>query len=690
MRGGAVLLGFGIAATATVLLLRQTWLAVPCLNASDWMTRLAEVVRPGVSADVSPWLALRQLMAVLAGDVHAFGLLMAVAGLAAPAGPARVLRNAVLMAVGVALAAVAVGVLPPAHAAAMLLPWWAPCVALGLTAGVRAVPPARQSAALALTVSVVVAIPLLRHVAVLEPPWTTTMPGITRAVAPAWAGDLVVSADPGFTRRLRRLGVATLPADADAVRACIASGRRVHAVGPGIRRLEDLGFRIDDADLRVPMAAVLRDVRPGRLVALAFTPGALVWAGQQGLSALGRVGVHGEAVRATYALAVAARVDADGGRLQASRDGADVNLVAGSVVGRQPVLYPLAVHADAREASIDTGTRRLATSAHAALVVLDRTDAVAFRAVAGASAGLPVSLGTHPQWRHARVSGAPSCLTATRAWSVIPAPADLISVPTQAASSSRPVVVYVATSRRPQVDVSGLSGLAAGREWASDIFDRSSDDGSRLRGQVDDDGLQADALGDSRFVVRLELRPRDAWHASRVVISAGTTPARWLVRLPSLGRAAESSQICRLSVRGRPILRGQSVVDDDSVDEVRLWARDGWHPAEEVPGAVFQWTSRTSATASFDLDAPRALVLALDVGSVDTPTGQQAVTVRVNGVVVHSTWRGAGRLDIPAVLLRPGDNELALEVEHVVQPAHDTRHLGVLVRQVRLIAPPTP
>jgi hypothetical protein len=689
-RSGAALLAFGIAATATVWLLRQAWLAVPCLNTSDWMTRLAEVVRPGVSADLSPLLALRQLMAVLAGDVHAFGLLIAVAGLVAATGPVRALRTAVLTAVGVALVTVSVGVLPPAHAAALLLPWWAPCVGLGLTAFVRAVRQTRQSAARAFAMSVVVAIPLLRHVVVLEQPWTTTMPAITEAVAPTWAGNLVVSADAALTRRLRRLGVATLPGDADVVHACLASGRRVHALGPGIQHLENLGFRLDDVALRVPMAAVLRDVQPGQLVALAFTPGALAWAGAQGLSALARVGVHAHAVPATYALAVVARADADDGRVQASRDGTDVTLAASSRVGRRPVLFPLTVHADRSEASVGTGLRRLATSAQAALVVLDRTEAAALRAGASASAGLPISLGTHAQWRHALVSGVPSCVEATRAWTVIEAPAEHISVPVQAASPSRPVVLYLATAERPQIDVSGLASQASGLEWVSEVFDRSSDGAARLRARIDDDGAEAEALGDSRFAVRVELRPRDTWRASRVVLSAGATPARWLVRLTTRGHMAESSRICRVSVRGRPILRGQSVVDDDSGHEVGLWARDGWHAAEEVQGVLHQWTSRASATARFDVDVPRGLVLALDVGSVDTPTGQQPVTVRVNGVIVHSTWRGAGRLDIPASLLHPGENELALEVARVVQPAHDTRHLGVLVRQVRLIAPPTP
>jgi hypothetical protein len=679
----------GSAVAASVWRLRRAFVAVPCLDAAHWSSRIAEVLRPGVSADVSPWLALRQMTDVLAGDVHLFGIIIAAVGLAASTGRVRAFGNAALVAVGGALVVVGVGVLPPAHAAALLLPWWAPCVGMGLDACVRASSPSRRRTVLAFAVSTAILVPVLRHAVVVRQPWTASMPEMTRAVAASWAGTVVVSADAGLTRRLRRVDVVSLPPDAGVVQTCLAAGRRVYAVGPAIDRLEDFGFRVNETALRAPMAAVLHDLRPGYLVALAFTPGALSWAGSQGLSALARVGVHGDAVRATHAVAVVARADSDDGHVQTARDGTDVAIGASSVVGRQPMLFPLSVHADSREASITAGPRRLATSAHAALVVLDRTEAVALRSTAAASPGLPVSLGTHAQWRHALVSGAPQCLAATQGWTTIPEAAARVSVPVLAASRRRPVVVYGVTAERPPVEVADLPAWA-GSESAVTTFDRASDDNARLRAQADADGLDVGSLGEARFVVRLAFRSPDLWGASRVVVSVGPAPATWVIGLPAAGHTASSSWICRIPVRGRPILRGEPVVDDDLVHEIRLWARDGWHPAEAVHGEVFQWTSRTSATARFEVDEPRALVLALDVGSAVTATGEQPVTVRVNGVVVGAHWRGAGRVGVPATLLRRGDNSLSLDVERVVQVPPDTRDLGVLVRQVRLIAAPTP
>ena len=186
----------------------------------------------------------------------------------------------------------------------------------------------------------------------------------------------------------------------------------------------------------------------------------------------------------------------------------------------------------------------------------------------------------------------------------------------------------------------------------------------------------------------MQLRPSGIWPVPRVSIIAGASATTWLVRLPPPGSGAAPSAVCRYATDGLRVLRGQStLIDDESAQDVTVSTRDGWHPAERAQGAVFQWTGHRTATATFRAEASGPRILILDAVGADPGTGPQPVTIRINGVVVHAAWQGAGRLEIPAGVLRPGDNELALEVSQVVVPPRDWRPLGVLVRGLRLIDP---
>ena len=82
-----------------VALLRQAWGGIECLVPSEWTYAVGEVLRPGSSADASPWLALRQAMTVLGGDVHAFGLCVAGLGLVRASERTRPLRLATAVAI---------------------------------------------------------------------------------------------------------------------------------------------------------------------------------------------------------------------------------------------------------------------------------------------------------------------------------------------------------------------------------------------------------------------------------------------------------------------------------------------------------------------------------------------------------------------------------------------------------------
>jgi hypothetical protein len=162
--------------------------------------------------------------------------------------------------------------------------------------------------------------------------------------------------------------------------------------------------------------------------------------------------------------------------------------------------------------------------------------------------------------------------------------------------------------------------------------------------------------------------------------------ASWVVRLAGDGFRAWTTGVCRMDVAGERLFLGHATAaDDDSPYELGVWMQAGWHAPELLRGQPHQWTARPEATVGFRTPTPRPLVLALDASAATTPAGPQRLTVRVNGHVISDDWQGARRVEVPASLLRAGDNTLALEVPTTVQPVGDQRPLGVLVRQLRLI-----
>lgn len=669
-----------------VVLLRQIWSGLACLAPGAWLAGLPDIVRPGHSADASAWLAVRQATAVLTGDVHLFGLAVAALGLWHASGASRRLRRTTFAVVAVAVMTTATGLTPPGATAALLLPWWAVWFGRGLVEVMGGTSGSVRPIALAFGVAIAMVPPLLRHTSVAPEPWIAGMPAITRSVADSWRGSVVASEDGVLTRRLRVAGATMLPADASTLGRCVAAGQPIHALGPTIPQIERLGHRVTERPLHAPFSAVLRDLRADQLVALALAPAAIPWAGPSGLAVLSRVSVARDTVTGNPAVGVVARTDRSG-EVRAGRAGIDLTQQAGDVVGGRTLLAPLSVSAHDHDASVGSGSIRLATSHYAALAVFDRSQDVSLRAVGETSPGLPMPLMREAAWRQVDVSDSPACAPGSRRWTAFPSRAQRISVPVAAASRRRPVLLYLASQTPPTVGVSGLPAHPLRPGWAAETFDTQvSADANRLTDLQQQDDVPPAMRPRTRWITRVSIAPLGPWDADRVAVSAGTAAESWLVTLAAEGRRRETTAVCSMAAAGDRLLHGQyGVLDDDSASEIAVWAADGWHPAERLHGDVFQWTARPTATAVFHLGRPTPLTLAMDAAGSGTAAGPQPITVRVNGQVLRSDWEGTGRLTLPVDVLRAGDNDLSLEVAQVVQPPRDTRALGVLVRQLRVI-----
>ncbi|MDH4064140.1 MAG: hypothetical protein OEW19_07045 [Acidobacteriota bacterium] len=670
-----------------VALLRQVWGGIACLVSSEWPMAVGEVLRPGSSADASPWLAVRQALAVLDGDVHAFGLCVAALGLARRSERTGPLRLATAIAMALAGLAVATGALPPSHAAALLLPWWAAWFGWGLAALIGDTSGRARPLATALGVVLALATPVLRHATVVPDPWTAGMPSVAQAVAGTWRDGFVASEDEVLTRRLRLVGATTVPADAGTLDRCVASGRPVHALGATVPRVEHLGYRIVERPLGAPLATVLHDLRPDQLVALALSPSALAWAGPPGMAALGRLALVPPYVQSTPAVALVARTDR-GGTVRTGREGADLSLSAAEVVAGRRLFAPLSVSAHQGAVSVDSAPDRLAAGQHAVLAVFDRAHSAALRAVGAPGPGLLMPLTRQADWRHVDVTGAAACVPASRLWTPVPLPGRRLSVPAAGASSAHPVLLYLASAAKPTVGVAGLGSFSRWPAWSVELFDtHAAADSSRLQALETQDEVPTAVRPRARWVARVMVAPRGPWDADRVAVSAGTPPESWVVRIAAEGRRRATSAVCSMAAGDR-LLQGQyGPMDDDTARELTVTAVDGWHAAESLHGQVSQWTARPVATAAFRVDTSMPLTLAMDATGASTATGDQAITVRLNDRVLRTDWKGPGRIAVPADAVRAGENTLLLEVGQVTQPDGDTRALGILVLQLRVIRP---
>ncbi|MGV3520403.1 MAG: hypothetical protein ACO1TH_25210, partial [Luteitalea sp.] len=373
------------------ILLRQVWGGLSCLAPGEWAMALGEVLRPGSSAEASPWLALRQAIAVLVGDVHAFGVGVAVLGLVRSSEHTRRLRHATAMALVVAGVVVATGALPPSHAAALLLPWWAVWFGHGLAALVSQTSGRARAVATGFGVVLALVTPVLRHATVVPNPWTAGLPTVTQAVEGAWKGRVLASDDEAMTRRLRLAGATLVPASVSVLDRCVVSGRPVAALGSTGARLEHLGYRIAELPVRAPLAAILDDLRPDQLVALALAPSALAWAGPAGMAALDRLSPIRPFVQSSPAVGIVARTDR-GGLVRTGRDAIDLSLPEGETVGGRRLFGPVTVHVRPGEAFVDSASERLAVGEQAAVVIQDRAHAVRLRAVGAPAPGLPMTV----------------------------------------------------------------------------------------------------------------------------------------------------------------------------------------------------------------------------------------------------------------------------------------------------------
>ena len=673
-----------VAIAAQVHLLHDTWLQIWCLAPARWTSAIGEVLRPGLSADASSWLAIRQATAVFVGDVHLFGIAVAAFGLSYVSPRARALRGATLAALTIALVVVATGLLPPAFVAALLLPWWAPWFGVGLAEFVRLAGQPRP--ALAFASAVAVLLPPMRHATVVPGPWRSGMPATARAVSETWHGGLVASEDAALTRRLRLVGGTTVPADARTLSACVASGRDVFAIGPMVTRVQQLGHVVVEHPLRPPLAALMRDVRANQLVALALAPGAISRAGPAGLTALARLGVARD-TPASNAIGIVARTDR-GGDVRVGRQGIDLAWRDGDDIAGRPLLVPVSVGAHLGDARVDSMPLRLAGGREAALAVFDRGNEAVLRGVADAAPGLPIALTNQADWRHAMVRGQAQCVVATTPWTALPPSMARLAVPVTGAGPGNPAIVLLGSNARPQVTIDGLPIDPMWEASPVVLFDRqSAEDASRLQEFQRADGVPSLQHLQGRWVARIELRPRGSWHAARASITAGVPPAGWLVRLAAVGSRPANVDVCAIAA-GERILAGQAgSVDDETAREVAVAAAYGWHAPERVRGAVFQWSASPTATATFVLERPGAVVLALDANGAATSAGRQALSVRVNDHVVSADWPGATRATIPVEAMRSGVNMITLSVPQAVQPGRDARTLGVQVRQLRVITP---
>jgi hypothetical protein len=667
-------------------LLRQVWGGIACLVPGEWPTALGAVLRPGSSADASAWLAVQQSLAVFGGDVHAFGLLVAALGLARASERTRGLRVATAAAIALAGLAVSTGGLPPSHTAALLLPWWAVWFGWGLSTLVGDTSGQARPLAIAFGAVLALATPLLRHATLVPDPWTAGMPSFARAVAPTWRDSVVASADEALTRRLRLAGVATVPVEAGALDQCLAAGRPVHALGTAVQQVEHLGYRLVERPLRAPLAAVLNDLRPDQLVALALSPSALEWLGSAGADAIARLSPLPPYAMSSPALGFVARTDR-GGVVRAGREGIELSLPEGELVGGRRLFAPVSLSARQGDTSVDSAPDRLAAGQQASLAVIDRAHSVTLRGIGEPAPGLPISLRRQAGWRHVEVSGAAACAPSSRHWTPVPAGGRRLSVPVAGASAVRPVLLYLASADTPTIGVAGLEAPARWPAWSVELFDtQHAPDLSRLQALETQDQVPEAERPRARWVARVVVTPRGPWEHDRVTVSAGTAPAAWMVRGAAEGRRANTSAVCAMAAAGEPLLQGQyGPVDDDTAYELTVTTVDGWHGADVLHGQVWQWTARPVATAVFQADGSMPLTLALDATGARTASGEQAITVRLNDHVLRTDWQGPGRIALPAEAVRAGENTLSLEVGQVVEPDGDPRALGIQIRQLRVI-----
>lgn len=688
----ALTLSLAIAAlVAHVLALRHAWSAIACVQGVPLWHIARDVLLPGTSADVSVTLPVRQWFAVVAGDVHLFGIGVAVVGLTGAHAAARGgVRRATLATVFSVAVAAAVGLLPPAFGASLLLPWWAPWSGAGFARLASGAGRRMRLPGMLLALALAALLPVARHATYVPGPLVTGTPHAWQAAADGLRSHLLVSDDPAQGRQLAARGVRLIAGDVPTLASCLAAGVRVHAVGSAVDRAELLGFLVRDAPLRVPLAALLRDVRPTRLVALALAPSMLAWSDAADRQAFDRLGVRRQEVRASDALALVA-VTGDERRGGGSRDRADVQARPGDMVGPYQLRWPISVAAGRLGSTVMEPPRELVVGRHGAFVLYDRAQDAVLRGVVDAAPGLPVPMLTLESWRHAEIAGPARCVPMTATWQSLPFEATSVSLPLGDASPRQPLVLYLAADAPPRPVVRGLAQPLSRPTWQIAVFDRREPTQEAvLAARLVEDHLPAAALRAARWVARVDVQPRDPLTRGRVTVSAGTRPRAMLVRPAGHGPPrARSGDVCAIVAPGGVLLPARELrVDDEAARALPVVVAEGWHEAERAAGHPYRWSADPTARAAFVLDAPRAVVVEMDVtGAAPAGGAPQPVAVHINDVLVRADWQGTGRVDVPASATREGRNDIVLQVPSMVHAPGDPRALGVLVRQLRVIVP---
>ena len=177
-----------------------------------------------------------------------------------------------------------------------------------------------------------------------------------------------------------------------------------------VSRVQQLGHRVIERPLRPSLAAVIQDVRANQLVALAMAPHAISWAGPAGFAALARLGVARDTTAST-AIGIVARTER-GGDVRTGRQGIDITWHEGDVVAGHQLLAPLSVGAHDDDARVDSAPSHLAAGRQAAIAIFDRGHETVLRGVGSAAPGLPITLTSQADWRHALVRDQPRCIDA--------------------------------------------------------------------------------------------------------------------------------------------------------------------------------------------------------------------------------------------------------------------------------------
>ena len=136
-------------------------------------------------------------------------------------------------------------------------------------------------------------------------------------------------------------------------------------------------------------------------------------------------------------------------------------------------------------------------------------------------------------------------------------------------------------------------------------------------------------------------------------------------------------------------LPGDVLVDVGSM-EAKQQLGYGWSLAETNEGRTYRWMKSVEALLSVEVDTPAAAELWLEASPLYLPYTRQVVAVYVNRkfagewICADQSGFAAYRMDIPAQLLKAGQNELILRAAYRRSVGPDSRELSLCVDKLLL------